>query len=70
MMCGKQLVFSDYELATAKKQTKREKFLFETEAVVPWASAISLIKPHNHKATKKGYLPPCPLSMMLPIHLE
>ena len=29
-MGGKQLGFSDYELTTAKKQTKREKFLSET----------------------------------------
>ena len=34
-MGGKQLGFSDYELTTAKKQTKREKFLAEMEAVVP-----------------------------------
>jgi hypothetical protein len=27
--------FSDYELTTAKKQTKRQKFLSEMEAVVP-----------------------------------
>jgi IS5 family transposase len=33
---GKQLGFSDYEQITAKKQTKREKFLSEMEAVVPW----------------------------------
>jgi hypothetical protein len=30
-MGGKQLGFSDYELITAKKQTKREKFLSEME---------------------------------------
>ena len=30
-MGGKQLGFSDYELTTAKKQTKREKFLAEME---------------------------------------
>jgi IS5 family transposase len=35
-MCGKQLGFSHYEQNTAKKQTKREKFLAEMEAVVPW----------------------------------
>ena len=35
-MGGKQLGFSDYELTTAKKQTKREKFLSEMEAEVPW----------------------------------
>jgi hypothetical protein len=34
-MGGKQLGFSDYELTTAKKQTKREKFLSEME-VVAW----------------------------------
>ena len=33
-MGGKQLGFSDYELTTAKKQAKREKFLSEMEAVV------------------------------------
>jgi len=27
---------SDYELTTATKQTKREKFLSEMEVVVPW----------------------------------
>ncbi len=46
MTLGKQLGFSDYELTTAKKQTKREKFLFEMEAVVPWQALIDLIEPH------------------------
>jgi IS5 family transposase len=31
-MGGKQLGFSDYELTTAKKQTKREKFLSRIRA--------------------------------------
>jgi IS5 family transposase len=30
-MGGKQLGFSDYEQSTAKKRTKREKFLAEME---------------------------------------
>ena len=37
-VCGdgwKQLGFSDYELATAKKQTKRENILSEMEALAP-----------------------------------
>ena len=46
-MGGKQLGFSDYELTTAKKRTKREKFLSEMEVVagliqsfnVGWAEA-------------------------------
>jgi hypothetical protein len=34
-MGSKQLVVSDYELTTTKKQTNRERFLSEMEAVVP-----------------------------------
>ena len=68
-MSGKQLGFSDYELTTAKKQTKREKFLSEMEAVVPWQSLIELIEPHYPKASKKGGRPPYPLATMLRIHL-
>ncbi|NDD45342.1 MAG: IS5 family transposase [Synechococcaceae bacterium WB9_4xB_025] len=68
-MGGKQLGFSDYELTTAKKQTKREKFLSEMEAVVPWQALIDLIEPHYPKASKKGGRPPYPLATMLRIHL-
>jgi len=45
-MGGKQLGFTDYELTTAKKQTKREKFLSEMEAVVPSQALIELIDPY------------------------
>ena len=68
-MGGKQLGFSDYELTTAKKQTKREKFLSEMEAVVPWQALIALIEPYYPKASKKGGRPPYPLATMLRIHL-
>ncbi len=34
-MGDKQIGFTDYEQSTAKKQTKGEKFLAETEAVMP-----------------------------------
>lgn len=34
-MCNKLLGFSDYEITTTKKQTKREKFLSEMEVVMP-----------------------------------
>ncbi len=36
MMGSKQLGFGDYEQATAKKRTRRERFLGEMEKVVPW----------------------------------
>jgi IS5 family transposase len=68
-MGGKRLGFSDYELTTAKKQTKREKFLSEMEVVVPWQALIDLIEPHYPKASKKGGRPPYPLATMLRIHL-
>jgi IS5 family transposase len=35
MVGGRQLDFSHYELTTAKKRTKCEKFLAEMEVVVP-----------------------------------
>jgi IS5 family transposase len=68
-MGGKQLGFSDYEQTTAKKQTKREKFLAEMEAVVPWDALIVLIEPIYPKTSKKGGRPPYPLATMLRIHL-
>ena len=68
-MGGKKLGFSDYELTTFKKQTKRKKFLTEMEAVVPWQALIALIGPHYHKVSKKGGRPPYPLATMLRIHL-
>ena len=68
-MGGKQLGFSDDELTTAKKQTKREKFLSEMEVVVPWQALIDLIEPHYPKTSKKGGRPPYPLAVMLRIHL-
>jgi IS5 family transposase len=36
MMGGKQLGLTDFQLTTAKKRTKREKFLAEMVAAVPW----------------------------------
>ena len=53
LMGGKQLGFSDCELTTATKQTKRETFLSEMEVVVPWQALIDLIEPHYPKTSKK-----------------
>jgi IS5 family transposase len=67
-MGGKQLDFSDCELTTAKKQTKRERFLSEMEVVMPWQALIDLIEPNYPKASKKGGWPPPPLATMLRVH--
>ena len=53
-MGGKQLVFSHYEQSTAKKRTKREKFLAEMEQVVPWLALADLIEPCYPKTSKKA----------------
>jgi transposase, IS5 family len=41
-MGSKQLGFSEYEQSTAKKRTRRERFLGEMENVVPWKALIDL----------------------------
>ena len=68
-MGGKQLGFADYEQTTAKKRTKKEKFLAEMDQVVPWQALIDLIEPHYPKTSSKGGRPPYPLATMLRIHL-
>ena len=68
-MGGKQLGFSDYELTTAKRQARREKFLSEMEVVVPWQALIASIEPNYPKTSKKGGRPPYALAAMLRIHL-
>jgi IS5 family transposase len=68
-MGGKQLGFGDYEQTTARKRTKRERFLAQMEAVVPWKALIDLIEPHYPKAGSKGGRPSYPLATMLRIHL-
>jgi IS5 family transposase len=68
-MGGKQLGFSDYEQSTAKKRTKKEKFLADMDQVVPWQPLLDLIEPVYPKASSKGGRPPYPLATMLRIHL-
>jgi IS5 family transposase len=68
-MGTKPFGFGDYEQTTAKKRTKRERFLAEMEVVVPWKALVDLIDPHYPKTTSKGGRPPYPLETMLRIHL-
>ncbi len=42
----KQLSFASLTYEKKKKQTKREKFLNEMEAVVPWDCILKLIEPY------------------------
>ena len=52
-----------------KKVTRREQFLTEMEAVVPWGRLTGLVAPHYPKAGPKGGRPPMPLETMLRVCL-
>ena len=51
-----------------KKLTRRELFLAEMEAVVPWGRLFALIAPYYPKAGPKGGRPPMPLEVMLRVY--
>ena len=53
-MGGKQLGFSDYAPTTAKKRTKKEKFLANTDLLLPWQPLLDLIQPVYLKVSSKG----------------
>ena len=44
-----QLGFTDYEQTYAKKKTRRQRFLDEMEATVPWDAFLALILPVYHR---------------------
>ena len=62
--CMKQTSFASAEYAGKKRKTRREKFLAEMEAVVPWERLEALVQPHYPKSGKVGR-PPIGLSRML-----
>jgi len=63
-----QLSFSTLDHRNKKKRTKREKFLAEMEAVVPWDAVLALIEPHYPKAGPKGGRQAYPMAVMLRIY--
>ncbi|MBU1691216.1 MAG: IS5 family transposase [Gammaproteobacteria bacterium] len=62
----KQLSFAASEFAKKPKQTRREKFLLEMDAVVPWPRLLSVIEPNYPKAGNGRR--PYELPTMLRIH--
>ena len=44
-----QLSFSDVEFGAKRKQTRRDKFLAEMDAVIPWARLVALVEPFYPK---------------------
>jgi transposase, IS5 family len=63
-----QLSFASLDYAAKKKRTKRDVFLGEMAAVVPWAALEAVIEPHYPKAGPNGGRRPFPLAVMLRIY--
>jgi IS5 family transposase len=63
-----QLSFASLDYAAKKKRTKRDVFLAEMAAIVPWTKLEALIEPHYPKAKPQGGRRPFPLPMMLRIY--
>ena len=61
-----QLSFATLDHRNKKKQTQRERFRAEMDAVVPWAALLGLIEPHYPKAGNGRR--PYPLAVMLRIY--
>jgi IS5 family transposase len=63
-----QLSFASLDFAAKKKRTKRDVFLAEMAAVVPWCKLAALIEPHYPKMGPKGGRRPFALGVMLRIY--
>ncbi len=64
----KQPVLPGLREAMKTKLTRRERFLAEMDAVVPWGRLLALIAPHYPKVGPKGGRPPMPLETMLRVY--
>jgi IS5 family transposase len=62
----KQTTFASMAWAAKGKKTRRERFLAEMDAVIPWGKLQALIEPHYPKAG--GGRPPLPMERMLRIY--
>jgi len=64
----KQMTFASLAHASKKKVTRREKFLTEMAAVVPWSRLMALNELHYPKMGSKGGRPAMALEVMLRIY--
>jgi IS5 family transposase len=63
----KQTTFASLAFERKKKQTRRERFLLEMDAVVPWTALLAAIEPHYPSSGRRGR-PPVALATMLRIY--
>lgn len=59
-----QTTFSELEYAAKKKQTRRDRFLADIEAVTPWDKLVAVIEPHYPNGEGRGR-PPIGVERML-----
>lgn len=64
---SQQITFASAAWATKGKVTRREQFLREMDAVVPWDRLLALLTPHYHARGRPGR-PAHPLPVMLRIY--
>lgn len=62
-----QASFSELEYAAKKRRTRRELFLAEMEAVVPWPELLAVVEPHYPRTGRRGR-PPVGLASMLRVY--
>ena len=62
----RQMTFSNSGFYVHRKPTRRERFLAEMEAVVPWGALCALIEPHYPKGDRGR--PPIGIERMLRIY--
>jgi IS5 family transposase len=63
-----QLSFASLDFAAKKKRTKRDVFLAEMAAVVPWSALASVVEPHYPRVGPQGGRRPFPLPVMVRIY--
>lgn len=63
-----QTSFSELEYASKKRQTRRDRFLAEIEAVTPWAILVNTVAPHYPSSGGRGR-PPIGLERMLRLYV-
>lgn len=63
-----QTTFAELEYATKKKQTRRDRFLADIEAVTPWSALVAAIEPFYPKGEGRGR-PPIGLERMLRMYV-
>ena len=63
-----QTTFSELEYAAKKKQTRRDRFLADIEAVTPWSALVVAIEPFYPKGDGRGR-PPIGVERMLRMYI-